>query len=82
MHVELDDMRVHSMRHNLIFTFDPDSVQYKESSGENCVALTRTFLASVLGIDNAQEMYIPVAHQAYYSHFPNRQGTRNRYEAY
>ena len=63
MHDELDDMRAHSMRPNLIFTFDPDSDLYKESSGENCVALTRSFLASVLGIDNAQEMYIPVAHR-------------------
>ena len=63
MHVELDDMRAHSMRHNLIFTFDRNSVPYKESSGENCVALIRSFLASVLGIDNAQEMYIPVAHR-------------------
>jgi hypothetical protein len=63
VHDELDDMRAHSMRYNLIFTFDPNSDLYKESSGENCVALTRSFLASVLGIDNAQEMYIPVAHR-------------------
>ena len=57
MHVELDDMTAHLMRHNLIFTFDPDSVQYKEYSGENCVDLTRSFLASV------QKMHNPVAHR-------------------
>jgi hypothetical protein len=60
---ELDQLRAHSMKNNLIFSFDRTSAYSKEAKGENCVALIRDFLCSVMGIEWASEMYIPVAHR-------------------
>jgi polyhydroxyalkanoate synthesis regulator phasin len=41
---ELDQLRAHSMKNNLIFSFDRTSAYSKEAKGENCVALIRDFL--------------------------------------
>jgi hypothetical protein len=60
---QLDSMRAHSMKNNLIFNFDKDNEQYKEVKGENCVDLVKSFLGNVLGIGNANDIYIPVAHR-------------------
>ena len=60
---QVDQLRAQSMKTNLIFNFDRDVDQYKEAKGENCVELVRPFLGSVMGIDNANSLYIPVAYR-------------------
>ena len=60
---ELDQLRAHSMKCNIIFNFDNDNGNFKEAKGENCVEIIRMFISSVLGVDKARDMYIPVAHR-------------------
>jgi hypothetical protein len=57
---QVDQLRAQSMKTNIIFNFDKDVDQYKEAKGENCVELVRAFLGSVMGIDHADRLYIPV----------------------
>jgi uncharacterized protein YoxC len=60
---ELDRLRAHSMKCNIIFNFDNNNANFKESKGENCVEIVKMFARSVLGIDKANALYIPVAHR-------------------
>ena len=58
---EIEDLKSRSMRANLIFSFDPALSDYKESQGEDCVELVRSFLCDILGISSA--VYIQSAHR-------------------
>lgn len=58
---ELTEVQGHSMAENLIFSLDGQN--YRESEGEDCTALIRTFLTNVLGIRAADSFFIPVAHR-------------------
>ena len=49
------------MRDNVIIRFDDTSDDYKEAHGENCVALTGSFLTDVMGITS--NVYIQSAHR-------------------
>ena len=58
------DMQAHSMKNNIIFTFDKKSRYFcQEADGEKCTAIVRHFLVSVLGVQAANDFYIPVAHR-------------------
>jgi hypothetical protein len=59
---QLDSIRAHSMKENLIFNFDAKIDEYKEVQGETTTEIVRAFLSNVLGID-ARGMFIPVAHR-------------------
>ncbi|KAK2166963.1 hypothetical protein LSH36_33g08064 [Paralvinella palmiformis] len=60
---ELTEMKIHSMKYNLIFNFDKSNADCKEAEGENCIALIKHFLATVMSVPNAQLIYVPVAHR-------------------
>ncbi len=58
---ELSDLKAHSMRSNLIFSFNTISDFSKESAGEDCIAVVQKFLATVMGITDVGS--ITVAHR-------------------
>ena len=60
---EIRDLRTHSMKENIIFTFDKHSDYGKEISGENCEGLVRYFLSQTMRVPGAEHFYIPVAHR-------------------
>ena len=60
---ELDTMKAHSMKYNLIFNLDTTSYSDgTEVQGENSVGIIRAFLSNVMGMDSSN-LYIPVAHR-------------------
>ena len=61
--VQIDDIRAHSMKENIIINFDNTVETFKEAIGENTVEITRHFFTTVLGIENADDLYIPIAHR-------------------
>ena len=61
--VQIDDIRAHSMKENIIINFDNTGETFKEAIGENTVEITRHFFTTVLGIENADDLYIPIAHR-------------------
>ena len=61
---ELQSMKAHTMKNNLIFKIDKDVEEYKEIKGENCAQLIRSFLKNVMGLsDTAKALDIAVAHR-------------------
>lgn len=60
---QIDDLRSYSMKRNLIFDFDKCYNGAKEAAGENCVAIIKAFLSSVMGITDSDKMMVPVAHR-------------------
>ncbi|KAK2145233.1 hypothetical protein LSH36_693g01083 [Paralvinella palmiformis] len=60
---ELTEMKTHNMKYNLIFNFDKMNADCNEAEGENCIALVKHFLATVMSVPNAQLIYVPVAHR-------------------
>ena len=62
---QIEDIRSHSMKENLLINFDKTEASYKESAGENMIELIRHFMVTKLGIDRSvvDAMYIPVAHR-------------------
>ena len=69
---EIDNMKSHSMKENLIFSFDDSYEEGKEVIGENCVSIIKAFLSNVLAIDEP-DMFIPTAHR-----LGKRFGTKTR----
>ena len=68
---EVDDLRAHSMKYNLLFNFDKSYAAGKEIRSENSIDIVKTFLSTVMGIDT-RDIYIPVAHRVGVS-APNRE---------
>ncbi|KAK2141414.1 hypothetical protein LSH36_1105g00058 [Paralvinella palmiformis] len=56
-------MELTEMKYNLIFNFDKTNADCNEAEGENCIALVKHFLATVMSVPNAQLIYVPVAHR-------------------
>jgi hypothetical protein len=63
MQKEITDLKVHSMKHNVIFSFDKQADTGSEVSGEDCEGLIRHFVSSVMRVPGAEHLYIPVAHR-------------------
>ena len=59
---EIDNLRHHSTKANLIFNLDRDYEHAQEAEGEDCVAKVKQFLHDVMGIDSTN-FFIPVAHR-------------------
>ncbi len=60
---EQTELKAHSMKSNIIFTFDPTTQNGKEIPGENCISVVKTFMATVMNVPNANSLYISVAHR-------------------
>jgi hypothetical protein len=60
---ELTDLKVHSMKTNIIINFDRSSSCFKEKSNENYIAVARLFFSDVMGISTAAKLSIPTAHR-------------------
>ena len=60
---EVTDVRTHSMKYNLIFSFDRSTQEGREVDGEDCISVIKQFLGSVMSVPNASRIYIPVAHR-------------------
>ena len=60
---QVQQLKQHSMKNNLIFTFDDTKEDGREVEGENTVSVVRQFLTQVMHVQNANTFYIPVAHR-------------------
>ncbi|KAK2166536.1 hypothetical protein LSH36_38g06048 [Paralvinella palmiformis] len=60
---EIDHLKQHSMKNNLIFKFDDTTDIGKEIEGEDSVSVVRQFLIQVMHVPNASNFYIPIAHR-------------------
>ena len=61
LHSEITHLKLHSMKQNIIFSFDPDCKDLKEVQGEDTVGKVKHFLKTVLNISQAETFTIPVA---------------------
>ena len=59
---EIVNCKAHSMRHNLIISFDASDARWAEAQGENCAEKARTFMSQVLGL-SAERFFITAAHR-------------------
>ena len=60
---EVRDLKQHSMKYNLVFSFDNNSDAGREVEGENTIAVIRQFLSQVMSVPGAERFFIPVAHR-------------------
>ena len=60
---EIVEIKIHSMKQNIIFDFAKNGQHGKETHGENCENVVKKFMADVMKIPNAARFYIPVAHR-------------------
>ena len=59
---ELDNLKGHSMKYNLIFNLNSSYTNGKEAQGVNCVEIVQAFLRSIMGVDSSKFL-IAVAHR-------------------
>lgn len=59
---EMIDQRSHSMKYNLIINIDKADATYSHQPGDTPASVARKFITITLGLPNAQNCYIPVAH--------------------
>ena len=59
---ELDDLKGHSMKYNLIFNLDSSYTDGKEAQGENCVEIIRAFLRIIMGVEFSKFLVV-IAHR-------------------
>ena len=60
---QVTELKGHSMKNNLIFSFDKNTQEGREIDGENCIAVVKQFLGNVMHVPDTKHMYIPVAHR-------------------
>ncbi len=63
MHNELVSLKSHSMKNNLIFSFDSSTDIGRDIRGEDSIGVIRSFLATVMHVPDVDKMFIPVAHR-------------------
>ena len=63
MQRKITDLKAHSMKNNIIFSFDNQVDFGRKISGEDFEGLIRHFIVTILRIPGAEYFYIPVAHR-------------------
>ena len=69
---ELTDVRTHSMKTNLIISFNKKNKSYREQPDELSTEVAKRFFAEEMQVPGVDDLYIPVSHRV------GRKSTRSR----
>ena len=61
IHKYIEGIKINSMRDNIIFSFNPDDVNYHEADWEDCCGLVSSFISDIMGF--TANTYIQSAHR-------------------
>lgn len=69
---DISNLRSHSMKSNIIISFDKNDDRYKSEQGEQCKNMAKRFFAETMKIAGVDSLFIPVAHRVGPKHNKSR----------